>query len=391
MRRILLHSLRRIQAGEWDREQALEELSRSVVPMGQKTAKALLLNTLRFWWCIAPGLREIAGKKIPKDVLGALVLTLVQIRLMDQIPEHAAKAEFQKLLVPTFKALKGWANWLLNEWLRQYPEIPSEPIFPSFWMDELVSAIGKDEARSFCRGIQRTPRLLQAGQEEGRLKFFTEEESVPMKAFQCDAASVWAALSFLNQGKAHLDLCSAPGNKLMLHCLKSPGVHAVSVELQKSRYERMIQRFQSEDLAERIEFLQADALDALNVFLREGRRFDTIFLDAPCSAWGTVLSHPEYLFHKTASDSTYHQPLQKELFSNALKCLEPGGEMIYCVCTFNRTETIEIVGESHEGYEEVPLVASHGLRTLRFGAGQLGLPEEEGNQIFYTSCWRKVS
>ncbi|MBI4049068.1 MAG: RsmB/NOP family class I SAM-dependent RNA methyltransferase, partial [Devosia nanyangense] len=97
---------------------------------------------------------------------------------------------------------------------------------------------------------------------------------------------------------------------------------------------------------------------------RPASRFDAILLDAPCTATGTFRRHPEVIWHRSDRDVAGRAQLQRQLLANAVDCLNPGGVLVYCVCSL----------EPEEGEEQVAWVAEHlkSLELLPVAAEELG-------------------
>ena len=80
----------------------------------------------------------------------------------------------------------------------------------------------------------------------------------------------------------------------------------------------------------------ADAVDYLQNY--QGKKFDSIILDAPCSATGIFRRHPEILLYKTREDIKKQAALQKQILSQISNALKEGGLLIYCVCSLSKAE-----------------------------------------------------
>jgi 16S rRNA (cytosine967-C5)-methyltransferase len=63
-----------------------------------------------------------------------------------------------------------------------------------------------------------------------------------------------------------------------------------------------------------------------------------VLLDAPCSATGTFRRHPEVIWHRVAARLDGLVDLQRALIRAAAGCLNPGGVLIYCVCSLEPRE-----------------------------------------------------
>lgn len=67
-------------------------------------------------------------------------------------------------------------------------------------------------------------------------------------------------------------------------------------------------------------------------------RFDAILIDAPCTATGTCRRHPDVLHRIGARQIAEMAELQRALVTRAANWLNPGGRLIYAVCSLEREE-----------------------------------------------------
>jgi 16S rRNA (cytosine967-C5)-methyltransferase len=73
---------------------------------------------------------------------------------------------------------------------------------------------------------------------------------------------------------------------------------------------------------------------------------DAVLLDAPCSALGTLRRHPEGAWRREPQGMARYPAIQAKLVEAARDMLQPGGKLIYCVCTPLREEGIDIVAQA---------------------------------------------
>jgi len=131
-----------------------------------------------------------------------------------------------------------------------------------------------------------------------------------------------------------LDLCAAPGGKTMQ--LAAAGHQVTSLDASKTRLERLRENLQRTHLSARL--VQADALTwAAPV------KFDAILLDAPCSATGTFRRHPEVLYRARQAIIADNAGLQAQLLERAAAWLNPGGALVYSVCSLEPEEGEQVV------------------------------------------------
>ncbi|MGZ5795874.1 MAG: 16S rRNA (cytosine(967)-C(5))-methyltransferase RsmB, partial [Caldimonas sp.] len=82
--------------------------------------------------------------------------------------------------------------------------------------------------------------------------------------------------------------------------------------------------------------LAADAADPASWW--DGRPFDAILLDAPCSASGIVRRHPDVRWLRRAGDIGALVQTQARLLEALWPLLVPGGRLLYCTCSLFKAE-----------------------------------------------------
>jgi 16S rRNA (cytosine967-C5)-methyltransferase len=70
----------------------------------------------------------------------------------------------------------------------------------------------------------------------------------------------------------------------------------------------------------------------------DGRGFDRVLLDPPCSGLGTLRSHPDLRWRVTARAIDVLAAEQDALLDAARRALRPGGTLVYSVCTISAAE-----------------------------------------------------
>jgi 16S rRNA (cytosine967-C5)-methyltransferase len=130
-----------------------------------------------------------------------------------------------------------------------------------------------------------------------------------------------------HSGARALDLCAAPGGKTMQ--LAAAGWHVTALDKSARRLERLADNLARTGLS--ADLVTADALE-----WQPGARFDAILVDAPCSATGTCRRHPDVLHRIAAIDEL--TALQSALLTRAADWLNPGGRLVYAVCSLEPAE-----------------------------------------------------
>lgn len=153
------------------------------------------------------------------------------------------------------------------------------------------------------------------------------------------AAALPARLINLPRGARVLDLCAAPGGKTAQLALA--GYRVTALDNDPVRLERVGQNLSRLNLT--AELVEADATT-----FAPDEKFDAVLLDAPCSATGTFRRHPEVIWHRSAKDVAGRVELQRAMLTRAADCLNPGGVLVYCVCSL----------ESEEGEDQADWMAT---------------------------------
>lgn len=182
-----------------------------------------------------------------------------------------------------------------------------------------------------------------------------------------DAASaVPARLIGLSPGARVLDLCAAPGGKAAQLC--KAGYAVTALDNDPARTGRL------EDNLRRLGY-DAGIVVADAETYRPEQGFDAVLLDAPCSATGTFRRHPEVLWRDARSGASRRVALQRRLIANAAKCLNPGGVLVYCVCSLEPEEGEE---QAHWARSNVPGMRPDPIRPDET-SGPAGAVTGEGN------------
>lgn len=153
-----------------------------------------------------------------------------------------------------------------------------------------------------------------------------------------DAAAQIAAPLLLNglhlQGAGRiLDACAAPGGKTG-HLLELTDAAVIALEVDATRAQRIHDNLKRLGLS--TEVLIADAEDTRTWW--DGRKFDGILLDAPCTASGVVRRHPDIRWLRREADVAQLAQVQQRLLQALWPLLLPGGRLVFCTCSIFKAE-----------------------------------------------------
>ncbi|AMB77564.1 MULTISPECIES: 16S rRNA (cytosine(967)-C(5))-methyltransferase RsmB [Pseudomonas] len=362
-----------------------------------------------------PRLSALANKLLQKpfkaadaDVEALLLVGLYQL-LYTRIPAHAAIGE---TVGCADKLKKPWAKALLNAVLRNaqresealLTELEHDPVVRTAhprWLQKSLKAFWPQQWEAICAANNAHPpmilrvnrrhktrdaylQLLVESGIEAQPCVFSQDGIVLAEpcdvrnlpgfaegwiSVQDEAAQLAADLLDLAPGQRVLDACCAPGGKTC-HILEVEPELAgvVAVDLEAKRLVRV--RENLERLGLSAELIAADGRDTATWW--DGKPFQRILLDAPCSATGVIRRHPDIKLTRQPDDIAALATLQGELLDAMWPTLEVGGILLYATCSTLPTENTEVI--------EAFLARTPGARELDI-AGQFGIKQPHGRQL----------
>lgn len=381
---------------------------------------------------LAAKLLQKPFKSVDADVEALLLVGLYQL-LYTRIPPHAAIGE---TVGCAEKLKKPWAKALINAVLRRaqresealFVELEHDPVVRTAhprWLQKALKAYWPQQWEAICAANNAHPpmilrvnrrhhsrdaylALMQTAGIEAHSCTFSQDGIVLSEpcdvrnlpgfaegwiSVQDEAAQLAADLLELAPGQRVLDACCAPGGKTC-HLLEVQPQLAgvVAVDLEAKRLVRVKENLERLGLS--AELIAADARDTQQWW--DGKPFQRILLDAPCSATGVIRRHPDIKLARQADDIPALATLQGELLDALWPTLEVGGILLYATCSTLPMENTEVV--------EAFLARTSGARELDI-AGQLGeqppglkqphgrqlLPQEGGHDGFYYAKLIKIA
>jgi 16S rRNA (cytosine967-C5)-methyltransferase len=130
-----------------------------------------------------------------------------------------------------------------------------------------------------------------------------------------------------------LDACAAPGGKTA-HLLEQADLDLLALDsdpLRLARVQDTLNRLQL-----KAELRAADARDTAGWW--DGRPFDAILLDAPCSASGVERRHPDVRWLRRHEDIAALAQVQAQMLDALWPLLKPGGRLLYVTCSLFKAE-----------------------------------------------------
>jgi 16S rRNA (cytosine967-C5)-methyltransferase len=202
------------------------------------------------------------------------------------------------------------------------------------------------------------------------------------------AAQTAAILLDLKPEQRVLDVCAAPGGKTTHIAEIEPKLAAlIAVDNAPERCAR---------ITENLKRLQHQALVIVGDARApkawwDGKAFDRILVDAPCSATGVIRRHPDIKLLRRESDIAALAEQQRNLLDAVWPMLKPGGILVYTTCSIlpeeNETVVINFV-KNHPNAFVSPIEMSVGVtRTI----GHQVLPGQDNRDGFYYARLQKLA
>ena len=337
--------------------------------------RAIALGTLRWYLRLAPAVVQLLTRA-PEDMAPPLRSLLVaaahQIEYSRAAPEVSVH-----LAVDAAKALGlGHASGFVNAVLRRFvterarllAEVDLDPALasahPIWFAREVTTAWPDDAAALLAANNEHPPMVLRVAAAAGSAADYVRELASagrPARVLDwCPGAVVLehamsvAALPGFHEGRVSvqdagaqlaaklldvragqrvLDACAAPGGKTA-HLLEHADLDVLALDSDPQRLARVQDTLNRLQL--KAELKAGDARQPAGWW--DGRRFQAILLDAPCSASGIVRRHPDVRWLRRADDIAALARQQAAMLEALWPLLEPGGRLLYATCSIFKAE-----------------------------------------------------
>lgn len=137
-----------------------------------------------------------------------------------------------------------------------------------------------------------------------------------------------AALLELEAGQRVLDACAAPGGKCA-HILESADVAMTALDADPARAARIGPGLARLGLSAEVRAADCSTLEQW----WDGRGFDRVLADVPCSGSGVARRHPDIKWLRRASDVRAFAQRQSAILDALWQVLSPGGKLLYVTCS----------------------------------------------------------
>lgn len=382
--------------------------------------RLLVLTTLRQCGFIDYRIRQYAKtmEKLPLSALMALRIGFTHILFLHS-PAHAVVNTCVNLLEAHDKVMRGLVNAILRKAAANEAQIHDaaqgwQQAIPNWLLSTWKKDYGLDQLANIAQACLKEPTLdisVKENRDEwqkklgatllptGTLRLQHQDDITQLPGFadgawwvQDAAAALPAMMAGDVTGKLVYDCCAAPGGKTAQFL--AMGAKVVAIDHSSERLVRLRENLQ------RIK-MNANILSVDILTFKPNNQADVIFLDAPCSATGTLRRHPDLMIHKKRSDIPRLAKLQLSMLNHVAGLLKKDGLLIYAVCSLQNEEGPEVVEaflKQNPNFKRVPVTAKdfNGWQEGVTSAGDLRtLPHymqaNGGMDGFYAARLKKIA
>jgi 16S rRNA (cytosine967-C5)-methyltransferase len=390
----------------------------SLDPQQRGALQDLSYGTLRFYGQLIRIQKKLLNKPLQDIKLSYLLLVaLYQLQYTKAakyaIVDHAVKAA--KLINI---ATAGLVNAVLRNYLRDYENLLSFAAqseegrysYPQWWIDtikkqyqtqaQVILDSGNEHPRMTLRVNQRRiatetyigeliSKEIHVEKFENcaiwlknpvmvdKLPGFTKGEI----SVQDSGAQYAMGLLDVKNGMRVLDACAAPGGKAA-HLLESNDIELVAVDKDERRLQRVKDNL--ERLKLKAEIICGEASETEKWW--DGKTFDRILADVPCSASGVVRRHPDIKWLRRQSDIEGFAKQQEKILEALWPLLNRNGKLLYATCSIFARENEQVIGtflSNHKDAKLEPVTIADMLD------GQL-LPDKWHDGFFYALLQKNI-
>lgn len=341
--------------------------------------KTLCFGFARHYYRLA-AITDCLVEKRPKEMVVwiCLLLGLLQITVLE-LPDYAVVQETVALLPAKLSWAKGFINAILRRFCREKNHIlasvanhPDYQTMHPAWLTKKIQKDWPDQWQAIIDANNTHPpmslrvNLACISREDYCAKLSSNNLAFSLLAHtpagimlnqacpvtdlpgfaegeisvQDGAAQLAGPLLELKPGLRVLDACCAPGGKLCQMLEMEPELaECVGIDIDAQRLQRVQANCQRLKLQPSLH--AGDACDPQAWW--DGKAFDRILIDAPCSATGIIRRHPDIKLLRSLKDIQTITQIQAQILPALWPLLAPGGILVYATCSIMPEENTKII------------------------------------------------
>lgn len=425
MQRIQLEAARIVNAVMGDGRNLTQVLSETLrkrsafSPQQRGAVQDLSYGTIRYHSRLAFILGKLLARPLQDSLLHSLILVALYQLLHTKagqyaIVDHAVRAA--KTINP---ATGGLVNAVLRNFLRQRTSLEEAALqsdesrysYSQWWIDAVRAQYGAQTAAILEAGNTHPPMTLRVNRHYSNSQEYqvalsdsafgsqllfpdalkldkpTGVEHLPRFAegwvsVQDAGAQYAARLLDVHDGMRVLDACAAPGGK-SAHLLETAAIELLALDKDEQRLDRVKENLNRLGLSANV--VCGDAANPAAWW--DGRLFNRILADVPCSASGVVRRHPDIKWLRRPADIEQFAAQQKQILEALWPLLERNGKLLYATCSIFARENQQVIAEFLLHHADAHQIA---LTEPDMENGQL-LPNDMHDGFYYALLHKQAS
>jgi 16S rRNA (cytosine967-C5)-methyltransferase len=413
-----------------------EEALRAYEESSQRAAvRAIALGSLRWYLRLAPATDALLSRPqgVASEIRALLVVSAHQIEYSRNAPQATAHAAVDATRILGQARASGLVNAVLRRFVAEKASLLSRvdrklagrTAHPQ-WLVKLLDQAWPESVESILEANNEHPPLVLRVDlaRRSRAAYIEElaaadivgspmdwapaavrlDRPVPVTllpgfregivSVQDAGAQLAAKLLDAEPRMRVMDACAAPGGKTGHLLEHTPDLaELVAIDVDAGRVARIQENL--ERLGRKALVQIADVRDPATFW--DGRPFDRILVDAPCSSTGVIRRHPDIKLLRRATDIPSFVAVQEQILRSAFSMLAPGGRLVYCTCSVLPAENEEVVDRLLASEPSARVAAmppatdlAPGARDRRIGI-QLIPGSQAGTDGFYYACLEKTT
>jgi len=396
--------------------------------------RAIALGTLRWYLRLAPALELLVARPeaLAPPVRALLAVAAHQVEYSRNAPEATVDAAVDATRLLGMKRATGLVNAVLRRFVSERAAIfqridaslSARTAHPPWLVEQICAAWPQQAAELLLANNAHPPMTLRIDLSRTTAADYVaqlSERSIgahmiqwASSAIELDrpvtvsdlpgfaeglvsvqdaGAQLAAALLEASPAMRVLDACAAPGGKTghLLEVL-GEGADLTALDIDTARVGLIAENLKR--LSRTARLCVGDARDPASFW--DGRPFERILIDAPCSSTGVIRRHPDIKLLRRPADVPAFAATQLALLRAAVTMLPPGGRLLYSTCSVLPQENEQVVGAlmvSEPAMRPVALPAAERVPgAIERAPGVQLLPgAAAGTDGFYYACLEKTT
>lgn len=380
-------------------------------PQQRGALQDISYGTLRYYGQLNAILEDLLNKPLKELRIRYLLLVALYQLQYSKAASHAVVDHAVKTARRINPATGGLVNAILRNFLRQQTSLLEQAArteegrysYPAWWIKKIRMQYGEQADAILLAGNQHPPMTLRVNRKKISVPEYVkllEQQGIRASVIAPDAvllAQAWAVeklpgfreglvsvqdagaqyaarLLDIRDGMRVLDACAAPGGKTT-HLLELANIELQALDKDEQRLQRVRENIERLQLTASV--LQGDAASPAAWW--DGKAYQRILADVPCSASGVVRRHPDIKWLRREADIAGFAAQQKQILEALWSLLANEGKLLYATCSVFEQENRLVVQDflcRHDNALQLPVEISDMID------GQL-LPNAHHDGFFY--------